>query len=70
MRWCCTVSGTCVVMFVDFRWASGDQSIFLGCPEQQNGAVVGVSWPLSSGPISGPLSIYVFDAHLAATYRQ
>ena len=50
---CCT-SGIVCGLPVGFRW-SVKISLRMGIPEEQDGAVVGVFWPLPSGLASGPL---------------
>ena len=63
--WCCPGCAVLVALFVDFRWASGGQSkfvgVYMGVLEEQDGTVVGVLWPLPSGPASGSLGI--LNAH-------
>ena len=54
MFWCCLGCVVLVAVFVDFRLS---EIIFLrmGVPEEQDGAVVGVCWPLPSSLACGPL---------------
>ena len=40
-----------LALFVDFRW-SVKISWIMGVLEEEDGAVVGVSWPLPSDPLS------------------
>ena len=48
---------SCVILLVGFRWTSSGQSTERGVLEAQDGVVMGVVWPLSSGLASGPLTI-------------
>ena len=58
--WYCQGCDALVALFVDFRW-SVKISLRMGDPEEQDGAVVGVSSPLPSGLASSPLGI--LNAH-------
>ena len=54
--WCCRGCVVIVALFVDFWWSvkiSWGMAVF----EQQDGAVVGLSWPFLSGLASSPLGM-------------
>ena len=68
-RLCCTIGIVCGLP-VGFRW-SVEISFRTGLLKEQDGAVVGVFWPLSSVPASGPLSVLKYTLlALAATPLQ
>ena len=54
---CCTCGIVCELP-VDFRW-SDKISLRRGVPEEEDVAVVVVSWPLPSGLASGPWGVLI-----------